>query len=226
MRFKRRPTAVFSSTLLFLVPAGCIVRVDDGGDGVRGSGVVKTERREVKAFSAISLVGLGTVKVKQTGRESLSISAEDNLLPLLECRVEHDTLTLGVAGNASLSATRPIEFLVEAESLHGLAIAGTGNVEAEGIDGQRLTVTITGTGNVTASGNVDALAVKISGTGDFHGGDLQARQADVHVAGVGHAVVRAAEELEVTLDGTGNVDYIGEPQVRQSISGVGHVRPR
>jgi len=47
----------------------------------KGSGRVVTETREVGGFTKVELSGSGELTIEKTGTESLSISAEDNLLP-------------------------------------------------------------------------------------------------------------------------------------------------
>ncbi len=55
--------------------------------GTAGSGTAKTETRPVAGFTSIELAGTGDVQVKQTGTESLTVTADDNLLPLLTTEV-------------------------------------------------------------------------------------------------------------------------------------------
>ena len=47
---------------------------------VRGSGNVITESRTVAGFNAVELSGIGTLIIEQSDRESLEITAEDNLM--------------------------------------------------------------------------------------------------------------------------------------------------
>jgi len=60
-----------------------------------GSGQLATQPRQVSGFTSVELTGVGELSIDQTGTESLTVSAEDNLLPLLTSRVEGDTLILG-----------------------------------------------------------------------------------------------------------------------------------
>src|SRR5215212_8679511 len=82
--FRHLPTLALASSLALV--AGC--------GGVRGSGVMASETRSVSGFSEVALSGTGDVRIAQSGQESLTIEAEDNLLPLLETFVEDGRLTL------------------------------------------------------------------------------------------------------------------------------------
>jgi hypothetical protein len=57
----------------------------------RGSGQLTTESRPVSGFTKVELSGTGELTIEQTGTESLTISAEDNILPRLTSEVSGDT---------------------------------------------------------------------------------------------------------------------------------------
>src|SRR5712691_5835883 len=93
----RPPLATFAlaaGVALFVAPLpGCDVSVD-GRAQARGSGVVSTERRSVPAFSAIQVEN-GIQVVATVGEPtSVSVSADDNLLPLVRTGVVDGTLHL------------------------------------------------------------------------------------------------------------------------------------
>jgi len=195
-------------------------------DAVKGSGVVKSEPRPVSGFTAIALSSVGKVVVQQTGSESLTVSAEDNLLPLLETRVADGTLYLGTKDGTNLDPTRPIEYTLTIKTLEGLRVSGAGTVEASAIQGQRMKVTLSGVGGVTLAGAAEALELDLSGVGHFRGADFKVKQATVRSSGVGSAIVNASDKLDATVSGVGAVEYLGSPQVTQSVSGVGSVKPK
>src|SRR5579871_539987 len=81
-----------------------------GDRRVTGSGVVRSETRQVSGFDTVTLDGVGKVVITQNGHETLTVRAEDNLLPLLRTRVVNGTLRLGTAPGVNLRPTKPIEF--------------------------------------------------------------------------------------------------------------------
>jgi hypothetical protein len=204
--------------------AGCLPIMGRGG--LKGSGVLKAESRRVAGFSSICLESVGKITVRQTGKESLTVSAEDNILPLLESRVADRTLILGVVRGNGIRPTKPIEYTVEVKSLEGIRLQGAGNIDAKGIQGRTLSVSLSGAGNVTITGSADALDLSLSGAGNYHGEGFKTSKATIHSSGVGTAIVNASEELDATLSGVGAVEYIGSPHVRTSISGIGTVKQR
>lgn len=220
----RRHKASIVAVALLLATA--LVACDDDEDGAstRGSGNVITETREVSGFDEIAVFGSGKVIVDVTGSESLTIEAEDNIMPFLETEVRNGRLELEVDGN--ISPTQDIEYTVTAAELQGVSIAGSGDVTATGVDTDEFTVDIAGSGDVAPAGTAGELSVDIAGSGRFQGEDLVVTTATIDVAGSGDAVVNATEMLDIDVAGSGNVEYIGRPTVNQSVSGSGEVRQR
>jgi hypothetical protein len=220
----RRHTTFIIAVALLLGTALVACDDDDGGDATRGSGDLITESREVSGFDEIAVLGSGKVIVDVTGTESLTIEAEDNIMPLLETEVRSGRLELAVEGN--ISPTRDITYTITAATLQGVTIVGSGDVTANGVDAAGFAVEISGSGDVSPAGTAAALSVDIAGSGRYHGEDLVVATATIDVAGSGDAVVNATDELDIDVAGSGNVEYIGNPTVAQSVSGSGEVRQR
>ncbi|HKN46054.1 MAG TPA: DUF2807 domain-containing protein, partial [Propionibacteriaceae bacterium] len=133
----------------------------------KGSGQVVTETREVSGFTKVELSGSAELTIEKTGTESLSISAEDNLLPQLTSDVAGDTLILGTKPNTSILPTKPITYSVTVKDLTGIAVSGSGSVRVSNLMTNSLTTKISGSGTITASGAVNDQDVDISGSGHY-----------------------------------------------------------
>jgi Putative auto-transporter adhesin, head GIN domain len=203
---------------------GCFFNI--GQSGIRGSGVFKTQSRPVAGFSSIFFKSEGKVIVQQTGKESLAIRAEDNILPLLESRVADGILYLGTVNDTDIDPTKSIEFVLEVKTLENLNITGVGSIEAKDIQSKRLTVSLRGVGNLTISGSADVLNLDLSGVGSYEGAAFKTKQTIVRSRGIGSAVVNASEQLKADLSGIGSVEYVGSPQVRETVRGAGTVKKR
>lgn len=234
-----RPIVLLASVLLGLIPV--LGACDQSPIGVRGSGDVSSESREVSGFEQIKLRGSGSVIVEVTGTESLTIEAEENLLEYLTTDVEGGVLELGTS--RSISPTEEITYRITAIALDALTISGSGDITALGVSGERLDVEISGSGDlrlpdvqvrevsadlsgsgaIEISGATDELRVSISGSGDFEGSDLTADTGNVVVSGSGDAAVNVTERLEAAVSGSGTVRYYGNPTVDATTSGSGDI---
>ncbi len=203
-----------------LLLSGCGVNIG----GTCGSGVVKSETRSVSGFSKIAFSGVGELAIAQTGTESLTLSAEDNLLPLLTSTVSGDTLSLGVKQGNTIIPTKPIIFTLTVKRLSDVTLSGAGSINAVNITTSALNVTISGAGQMTISGNAPSQTALVSGVGSYNAKAFQTDATHVTISVTGSATVSASKTLNATVSGAGTVTYYGSPQVTQSVSGVGSIK--
>lgn len=211
--------------------------------GIEGSGSVITEDIQVSDFDSIELNGSGEVVITQSGSESLSIETDDNIMEHIEAEVDGRTLKLGFkSGIRSISPTR-LTFHVNVDDLSSLAISGSGQIDAESLRSDNLSVEVSGSGDVnitglslqsasvdiSGSGEVDLAGevqdqeVSISGSGKYRAGDMASKTAEISISGSGDATIWARETLEADISGSGSVDYYGRPSINMSGSGSGKV---
>ena len=176
--------------------------VNNGGAMTYGSGRIKTEVRQVENFTSIRLSVPATLSIERTGEAGLKVTAEDNLLPLLESEVKDGTLRLSLARRTSFTGKIPV-FEVTVTDLRGLQVEGSGIVKASKLDGSALSLTVAGSGEIDLAGRSDLFTVAISGSGSVDAAELQAKRAKVGVTGSGDVVVNASDELDATVTGPG-----------------------
>lgn len=215
---------IFMVALLSLF-SGCI---NDGGplETVRGSGNVITEGREVSGFTAVSLQGIGQLEIDQTGTESLSITADENLLPYIETSVRGGKLIISVQGNTLFNNVTELTYHVTVDTIDSVELDGAGSIEISHLDADDWQVNLDGTGNITASGQANKQTVEINGAGAYTADELTSEEVTVRHSGAGMVVVQVSDQLDVRIDGLGTVEYIGDPTVTQTINGLGTVRQR
>jgi hypothetical protein len=233
---------VVTAMLLALALAGCRISV------TRGSGKMATETREVSGFNAVELSWLGDLAITQGPTESLTIEADDNILPLITSKVEGGTLVIGLEGGLGSNQvvpTRVVKYSLGVKDLSAVDLSGAGNISAPSIRADQLRVGLSGAGNVsldqilatrlevrssgagkiTVGGQADTEAVVLSGLGAYEAGGLRASDVSVTISGAGGATVWAESTLDAIISGAGGVSYYGSPLVTKTISGLGSLRP-
>ena len=193
------------------------------GKSGQGSTNVTKESRDVTGFEEVELMGVGRLSIEQTGSESLSVEAQEDVLPKLKTEVVDNRLIIGPKPDTAIHTTEPVNYELTVKNLNALEVSGSANVEAEGVSTDSLAVTISGTGNVKTGGEADKQEVSISGAGDYRAGELESKAVEIDVGGAGSAIVNASENLNARISGVGSVEYIGDPTVEQDVSGVGRV---
>jgi hypothetical protein len=117
------------------------------------------------------------------------------------------------------------EYVIEVKNLRGIVLAGSGEVRIDGIDAKHLSISVTGAGILIAMGTAETLDLSVVGAARFDGQRLQTDTARVEHSGTGAARLHVRKLLDVTLNGFGSVEYLGDPEVRQAIVGFGRVTP-
>lgn len=240
-----RPTTFFDHRwLVFVILVFLVAGCTGGPFGLRGSGEMTSETRDVSAFTEVVLEGSGTVSIEVTGTESLTIEAEENLMSRLTSDVSGGRLVLGSRG--AINPTREIIYTITVSRLDGVEITGSGEIATQDITASRFTAEISGSGSmlltglqlelldasirgsgdIVVAGLTDDLDVTIPGSGSFRGEDLETATATVSLQGSGEALVNVSEMLDASVTGSGRIEYLGSPQVISSITGSGSIRPR
>lgn len=212
---------------------------------VDGSGVPATEDRNVGSIRDVELSGVGELTITQGDVPALSVTADDNILPLLETETSGRKLTLRTKSDYSLRTKTKIAYALTVPNLEQLTVSGAGNARAEKLTGDRLavrlsgagtvtlredshkslTLTLSGAGHATLGGTAESVTLKVSGAGDIDAASLQAKAADVQVSGAGTVRLWATDELKARVSGAGGVRYKGSPKVEPRVSGAGSVKP-
>lgn len=204
--------------LLFAV----VFRGSPGIGGVRGSGIAASQARALPPFTGLDLAGSNIVNVVAGPKQSVVVHADSNLLSHVTTRVAAGNLV--IASTGSFTANSPMSVDVTVPSVSALRLSGSGIMSVRGMTGGALTVTLSGSGILRASGSVTKLNVVLDGSGqaEFYG--LTARDVHAVVSGSGLIQVTATRSLSASVPGSGAIIYRGEPpQVTTSITGSGAV---
>ena len=191
---------------------------------VLGSGRFVTESRPVNGIAAIAASGAIRVHAAFTGSESLEITAEHNLLPLLDSVVVGDRLTLGWKPGVASVQSHGIDVRVGVRTLRGIDASGACVVDVDGLAGGDFRVALSGASQFTGHGAVDRLDADLSGASRMTAPTLTAGIATVRLSGASAVLLRVVQSLTGSVDGASTLDYLGDPSVQVSTSGASVVR--
>lgn len=123
-----------------------------------------------------------------------------------------------VAGSGDMRIDR-----VDGEHFSG-AIAGSGNLDVGSLRVSRASLSIAGSGNLSARGSAGRSDLSIAGSGNLKLGQLANRTASVSIAGSGNADLNAADTVSVSIIGSGDVAVAGTARCSVSRIGSGSAR--
>ena len=170
-----------------LVAVVAVLLLLTGCSVVSGSGQVRPEARQVSGFTGIELSGEGEVIIEQGGSESLTVEADDNVLPVLTSEVRDSVLRLRTKRRTTVRTRNPIRYRVTLQNLTSIALSGSGSVAADNLQVNALQVDISGSGTVNLGGSADEQEVEISGSGRYDAAGLRSRSATLEISGSGVA---------------------------------------
>jgi hypothetical protein len=221
-------STILRLTLLILlgIALSSCSTVSLGVGQLRGSGNVTTETREVGAFTAIDVSGVGEVVIAQGDTDSLTVETDDNLQGVVLSEVRDNTLHLSMRSGTSLGYATRMTFTVTVKGLTQITLSGAATINASQLSGDTLTVMHAGAGKVTTAGTMTEQRVTLSGAGSYDGAALASERATVDLSGMGSVVVNASKRLDATISGAGSIAYIGSPELYQQVTGVGSIRQR
>jgi hypothetical protein len=193
-------------------------------DGVKGSGVARSENRETKSdFTGVRDEGAANVYIKVGSARSVKVEGDDNIVPLVTTKVSDGVLIIKT--RKSFKPKKKLLVTVTMPSLENVQLDGSANITAQNVNANKLEVGLDGAGNLTLSGRANSVEATLNGAGNIKLLDLNAADVSATVDGAGDIDVWATASLKAEVNGVGNINYKGSPKVSKQVDGVGHIGP-
>lgn len=234
------------SVMVMLLGWMAFTSCNDRDYRIKGEGPVVQNTRTPGTFNGVSLSMSADVEVYRSSDFRVELHGQQNILNVIETRVSNGTLHISVEYRYRITRYSPLRIRVYMPDVRALDISGSGDITCtDNFSPARLHAGISGSGNITFSGNVSDVFqanisgsgnityagsgtcrvadYTISGSGNIHAEWLQAEDADANISGSGDIRLYAVKTLHATISGSGDILYRGSPEVYKSISGSGKV---
>lgn len=245
----RKREVVFAVAMGALASGGAaLILLDDGGSYAGPALTGPSEQTyEVAPFAGISTTGPQDVVVTLGETTSVRSEGSPDALALLEAVVEDGKLIIrpkndfdGWAWGRLQSAT----FYVTLPRLDTVALAGSGDVRVDRVEGEDFVGSVAGpgelsigaldvdeadfriggSGNVVAAGTARETRVSIGGSGEVQANGLRSETASVSIGGSGDVALTVEDEADVSIVGSGDVAISGPARCSVTQMGSGDVR--
>jgi hypothetical protein len=212
---------------------------------ITGEGETLRQDRALSGFSKVTCEISSDVEISQGATFALAVEAQGNLQPVIKTDVKGDELVIST--EKDIHSDKPIRILITMPALDGaevdgsgtmvvkdmfepkhfdLELSGSGNFKGQ-FDAGEIESEINGSGDVMLSGRADRHKGQINGSGNIRAAGLDTKETKVVINGSGDAEIAASERMDVTINGSGDVTYHGNPeQQNTSINGSGRVNRR
>ena len=208
-----------------------------------------SQKREVSAFTEISLRIGANVHLKQGSVQSVEAKGKETTLEKLMIEVNDRKLIIRYPNDTWFNRWNPgqVDIYITIPQIDALTISGSGTIVSDGkietrildliisgsgdikladLKGEKVSATISGSGNIHLFGKQNAAELKviISGSGNVKAIEFPTDNVEVKVSGSGNCWVNSVKKLVVRLAGSGNVVYHGNPSIDSSVAGSGKVK--
>ncbi len=192
--------------VLFFVPSLACRALSMNYNAVRGSGNIQTQTVDVKNFNSITLENSADVYIEQGQTESVTVQADDNILPLLETKVRGKELVLSTKPNTSIDPSRKIVYRITAKDLSGLSLQGSGNFNVSPIKSDSMDISLDGSGNIKIGDLVTGkLSMRLNGSGNIGIDKVSASSTDASINGSGDIKLAGQSPTQqISFNGSGN----------------------
>lgn len=208
----------------------------------QGSGNVTNETRNVTAFNQINSNGDMDVIISQGNNNSVVVQGDSNLIPNISTTVAANQLK--ISNNNPITGGKSVKVYITVVDLDTIENGGSGSISGDNLNLKNLNLFITGSGSInmenlvannikvvnsgsgilTLGGNVKNEDVTISGSGQYNSKDLQGSDATVEIDGSGSATMNVINQLKIIINGSGQISYLGNPNIQQQVTGSGSVK--
>ncbi len=200
------------------------------GETVKGSGKVTTEERSLSVFTGIFSTCSANIILTLGDDQKIKIEAEDNIQQYIITTVSKNKLSVSSENN--IYPTKAINIYITVKEITYLELTGSGNISAENmlksqslklknigsgnitasIDIDDLDIQISGSGNIGLSGNAKESDININGSGKVKGKELTVFNSKIKLSGSGDCTIDVTNTLNADLSGSGNLYIVKEPE--------------
>jgi hypothetical protein len=234
-------------TLALFIVAGSELTVANTKGTVTDSKIINTDdERQVSGFSGITISGRHNVYITMGNTESLRLEGDATAINEIETKVEDGVLKIRnkkQMNTRSWNNTGKVNIYIQAKNLNNLVLSGSGNVEVNGkvksanlsntisgsgsievsMEVENYSAVISGSGEISAKGYAKNAKITIAGSGDFDGNNLKTSNANAKVSGSGDISIIADKQLDAVVSGSGDIRYSGNAVVNSTKSGSGNI---
>ena len=191
-----------------LLLAGCSMIGQISG-GLAGAGQVKTETRQVDSFERVDFNGGVRFNLTVGQPTSVTITAQENLLPITTTTVANGTLTVTTTQN--YVSSQGITVTVSTPTLTAVTVDGGVLGNAGAVSATDFAIDADGGANLTIGGTCTSLSLSVNGGARVNGTGLSATNATVDINGGASATVAVSGSATGTANGGASLNLLGNP---------------
>jgi Putative auto-transporter adhesin, head GIN domain len=208
------------------------------------------EKREIPAFTGISVSGGIDIYITQGSEDGIAVSAADpKYRDRIKTEVKDGLLKIWYESNGNgwnwNSGNKKLRAYISFKNINELHASGSSDVYISGVlkastlnlrlsgssdlkgavDIENLKAGMSGASDITISGKVGSLDIDASGSSDFKDFDLVAQNCEAHVSGSSDIQITVEKELNASASGSSDIRIKGNGVIKKmSTSGSSSIK--
>lgn len=228
---------IISICFIPILITGC----DNSLFGIKGSGEILKQDLTIAEFNKIDLAIDAEIEIIKDENRKVEIVAQQNIFELIKTEIVSDKWIIDFT--KEVSDYKQITIYIYTPKIEGIEISGSGDIYSSDtfsnentefsisgsgdidflVDSENTQISIPGSGSINLVGGTINQDISISGSGDVNCFKFFSDKSEVNISGSGKTEIYVRNNLFVTISGSGNVYYKGEPSVNSIITGSGKV---
>lgn len=216
---------------------------EDDNSCVDGNGTLQMDSRVVDLFANFTASGSYVINFSKSSDSKVDIFTDSNISPLVVTNVEDESLNIGISNDQCYTTANPIELTLTAPEIRNITFNGDGSIDGHSIIQDLIYFNISGSIILNTSIEVNSVELYLdgsedanligsavdailetNGTGSILAPGLVVEDCFITTTGTGDVRIHVNGLLDVTIAGTGNVYYSGNPEtINSDITGTGEL---
>lgn len=212
-------TLIIFAVFVVSFTLACGVKFNSASPGGNGSGVIKTDQRNIIGFKKIKAQDAIELSVVVTNGYSVVLKGDEAVLPSVITELKGDTLVISIKDKTDIKSK--INVSITIPELTSLELLGAVHATVKDLKSDEFKIDATGASSAEIAGQAKSLKIKAVGASSVNAEDLKADKADAGAVGASKITVTASDELSADATGASSVTYVGEPKsLKQNASDV------
>jgi len=197
--------------------------IGDNSNIEKGSGKIITKDITPKAsFNQIKIDIAGDIVINHSSKNSVIVETDENLINKVSAYVKNGVLFIKV--NGSLNPSKRLLIKIGANSLKKLIVDGASDISVNNFILDKFYLDVDGASDIVVnSSKFNNLYINSDGSYDINLINSQAKNAYIKASGSGDIKINVLNYLDVSIDGTTDIKYSGNPRIKKYIDGVGEL---
>ena len=211
---------------------------------VIGSGDISTEERVIKDFDSISASSGINLFAKEGMEPSITIEAEDNIIPLITTEVKNGHLEIGKKKFIiSFVNKKPINVYIEFTNLNEIEVSSGSSISIDYIETDKLKINLNsgskadlniiaeeieiyaGSGSIIdIKGQIKLQEIQLNSGSSYNAEKLESQECIIELNSGSIARVSVRDRIDAEINSGSYLEYLGSPELILDISSGGNIK--